>query len=122
MNKLTKRENELIRLLLFQQEYQATSFFSKELSVSNKTIYNDLQNIEEYLAENDLTVDRVPRKGLYLVGSRAAKERLKGYLLQESITILEDEVFSPAYRQLIMLSEILLFDERLTYDVYAKRF
>lgn len=122
MNKLTKRENELIRLLLFQQEYQATSFFSKELSVSNKTIYNDLQNIEEYLAENDLTVNRVPRKGLYLLGSRAAKERLKGYLLQESIIILEDEVFSPAYRQLIMLSEILLFDERITYDVYAKRF
>ncbi|MGX7148964.1 BglG family transcription antiterminator [Enterococcus ureasiticus] len=119
---LTKRENELLRLLLVQKEYQATNFFSKQLSVSNKTIYSDLQNVEKYLSINDLTVDRVPRKGLFLVGSKEAKERLKGLLSQEKVTVLENEVFSPAYRQLVMISAILLTEEKITYDEYAERF
>lgn len=122
MNKLTKRENELIRLLLVQNDYQATNFFSKKLSVSNKTIYTDLKNIESYLVENKLHIDRVPRRGIYLLGSKEAKERIKGLLQQESIIVLEDEEFSPAYRQLIIITAILLYDEKVTYDEYATRF
>lgn len=122
MEKRTKRENELIRLLLQQQEYQATNFFSKKLSVSNKTTYGDLKNIEAYLSENDLTIDRAPRKGIYLSGTKEAKERLKGMVQQNRILVLEEEVFSPAYRQLSMISAILLYDEKITYDDYATQF
>lgn len=122
MEKRTKRENELIRLLLHQKEYQATNYFSKKLSVSNKTTYTDLKSIEAYLSENGLMIDRVPRKGIYLIGTKEAKERLKGMIQQDRVLVLEDEEFSPAYRQLIMLSSILLDDEKITYDDYAQRF
>ncbi|ALS00502.1 hypothetical protein ATZ33_03680 [Enterococcus silesiacus] len=122
MEKRTKRENELIRLLLHQKEYQATNYFSKKLSVSNKTTYTDLKSIEAYLSENGLMIDRVPRKGIYLIGTKEAKERLKGMIQQDRVLVLEDEEFSPAYRQLIMFSSILLDDEKITYDDYAQRF
>ncbi|MFD2305486.1 BglG family transcription antiterminator [Enterococcus termitis] len=122
MNKLTLRENELLYLLLSQKEYQAAKFFSEQLSVSNKTIYSDLEQIQHYLVENELKIDRVPRKGLYLIGPPEAKERLKGVLQQETISVLEDEVYSPAYRQLIMISAILLDEKKVTYDEYAELF
>lgn len=122
MEKRTKRENELIRLLLHQNEYQATNYFSEKLSVSSKTTYTDLKNIETYLNENGLTIDRIPRKGIYLIGSKEMKERLKGMVQQDRVLVLEDVEYSPAYRQLIMISSILLYGEKITYDDYAKQF
>ncbi|GGC80197.1 BglG family transcription antiterminator [Enterococcus wangshanyuanii] len=120
--KLTKRENQLLELLLLQNEYQATTFFGSQLSVSNKTIYSDLKNIQEYLEKTNLKIERMPRKGIYLVGSEENKEQLKSLLSRESITVLEDETFSPAYRQLTILSDILLYENRMTYDHYAVQF
>lgn len=120
--KLTKRENQLLDLLLLQNEYQATTFFGNQLSVSNKTIYSDLKNIQKYLEKTKLTLDRVPRKGIYLIGSHAQKEHLKAVLSNETMVVLENEAFTPAYRQLIILADLLIYEKKRTYDDYAEQF
>ena len=46
---LSKRESQLIELLLEEENFQPASFFSEKLNVSNKTIYQDTNTLTRYL-------------------------------------------------------------------------
>ena len=47
---------DVIKILLEHDDYITINAISKRLQVSNKTIRNDLKQVEEWLKENDLTL------------------------------------------------------------------
>ncbi|RKD33417.1 HTH domain-containing protein [Thermohalobacter berrensis] len=61
-----ERHNRLILELLKQEEPQKTYYYSSLLKVSNGTINNDLNIIEKWFLENNITLVRKPGLGIYL--------------------------------------------------------
>ena len=51
---------DVIKILLEHDDYITINAISKRLQVSNKTIRNDLKQVEEWLKENDLTLVKKP--------------------------------------------------------------
>lgn len=61
-----ERHNRLILELLKQQEPQKIYYYSSILKVSDGTINNDLDNIEEWFLKNNITIVRKSGLGIYL--------------------------------------------------------
>lgn len=55
---LSKRESQLIELLLEEENFQPASFFSEKFNVSNKTIYQDIQKLGQFLNRFELKIEK----------------------------------------------------------------
>ena len=59
---------DVIKILLEHDDYITINAISKRLQVSNKTIRNDLKQVEEWLKENDLTLVKKTGVGVTILG------------------------------------------------------
>ena len=57
---INKRVMKIVEVLLNQETYNHIDRISEQLSVSNKTIRNDLQLVDEWLKGNQLQLSRRP--------------------------------------------------------------
>ena len=62
--------------LLEQNNYVTAKTISKEFNVTPKTIYIDINILQQELAEYGLIVDKKTNCGILLVGTDEAKKRL----------------------------------------------
>lgn len=67
---LKEREIALINLLKSQKDFMPVKFFAKELDVSEKTIRNDLDNLEHRMIQHELEVKRVQGQGIRLIETK----------------------------------------------------
>ncbi|MDH6364245.1 activator of the mannose operon (transcriptional antiterminator) [Enterococcus sp. PF1-24] len=116
---LKNREKKLLQLLLEQEDYRPANFFTQELQVSAKTIYTDLANLDGIIKTLELLLDKVPRKGIYLIGDYEKRQKAK-ILLNEDITIASS--YSPSFRRLAIFSQILFSKEKKSYAQLANDF
>ena len=63
---------DVIKILLEHDDYITINAISKRLQVSNKTIRNDLKQVEEWLKENDLTLVKKTGVGVTILGKQDA--------------------------------------------------
>lgn len=113
-------DSDLLNLMLGETVYRSAEYFANALGVSTKTIYNHSKNIETFLRDNGLTLEKFPRKGFLVVGSAEKKQHIllnSGKHLSSS----NDVQFTPQYRRLYLFSK-LLFSERKSYRFYAETF
>ena len=68
---------DVIKILLEHDDYITINAISKRLQVSNKTIRNDLKQVEEWLKENDLTLVKKTGVGVTILGKQDAKDVYK---------------------------------------------
>ena len=59
---MNKRIMKIVDVLLKQDSYITIDKISEELAVSNKTIRNDLQIVDQYLEENNLKLIKKSRR------------------------------------------------------------
>lgn len=116
---LSKREKQLLRLLLEQQNYQPASFFQKQLYVSQKTIYTDLTNVEEKIKDTGVAIIRLPRKGIRLEGDELEKQKVYRLLVKNQNSLDE---FSPDYRRMFIFSNYLFSKKPMHYQEFADYF
>ena len=64
---------DVIKILLEHDDYITINAISKRLQISNKTIRNDLKQVEEWLKENDLTLVKKTGVGVTILGKQDAK-------------------------------------------------
>ena len=95
---------DVIKILLEHDDYITINAISKRLQVSNKTIRNDLKQVEEWLKENDLTLVKKTGVGVTILGKQDAKVHVM-HLMQQ-LTTLRNFVRS--------ISECVLFYVRKT--------
>ena len=62
---MNKRIMKIVDVLLKQDSYITIDKISEELAVSNKTIRNDLQIVDQYLEENNLKLIKTRRRYPY---------------------------------------------------------
>lgn len=73
---------DVIKILLEHDDYITINAISKRLQVSNKTIRNDLKQVEEWLKENDLTLVKKTGVGVTILGKQDAKVHVM-HLMQQ---------------------------------------
>lgn len=116
MTKENGRKKRLFKLLQQQKGYKPTSFFSEKLSVSEKTIYNDIHEFNTDLKSYKIEIEKLPRHGIFLRGS---KENIENYFREVLMKGNVIEPFSPKNRQMEIMKILVLDDERVSYEDLA---
>ena len=113
---MNQRQIKLIKLLCEQNEYKPASFFSKTLSVSTKTIYSDLVDIEKFVDGKNATLIRLPRTGILLEASKEDKLKIKS-LLNEQM-----DKYSVDFRRMQIIKRLFIESKTLSLESLAKEF
>ncbi|MFB1050011.1 transcription antiterminator [Paraliobacillus sp. JSM ZJ581] len=113
MNKTDSRRFNLYKLLMEELDYRPANFFSTRLSVSTKTIYDDVKYLNE-LMDDSTYIDKVPRKGLILKGTEVAIRDAEKKIMQ--LISPSHLSFSPEERQREIVKRLFLKKEHMTYE------
>ncbi|MDF9825485.1 transcriptional antiterminator [Breznakia sp. PF5-3] len=110
---INKRVMKIIDILLQKDEYITIDTISKDLEVSNKTIRNDLQLVQEWLAENDLKLIKKTGVGVTIEGPKDNKLRIADTLKQKNKELID---FSPDARKIYIAMRLLTSEHN--YRIY----
>lgn len=113
MNKTDSRRFHLYKLLVEELDYRPANFFSNQLSVSTKTIYDDIKFLNEMM-NGTTCIEKMPRKGLLLTGTNQAKEAFEEKLMEQFSP--RHLSFSPEERQRDIVKRLFLQNEHMTYE------
>lgn len=121
------RIRRIILLLSLQPcKYVTAEFLADQLLVSKQTIYKDMKKVEKYLANNNMALTVLPRKGYTITGEEVDIRQQAEYLLTYKIVIEDSynpEVYLKFKDELISYSTdiqsiVLLVDEVLRKDIH----
>lgn len=102
---INTRVMKIIRILLSKDTYFTIDTISNELNVSNKTIRNDLQLVDEWLKENNVSLIKKTGVGIHIKGSQLEKLKLMEILKQKNNVLID---YSPEARKLFICMQILM--------------
>ncbi|MGY3779324.1 BglG family transcription antiterminator [Isobaculum melis] len=115
---ITKRQFQLIRLLINNSEAHPVRYYSDKLNVSSRTIHHDLNHIEILLKDTSLILERKPRVGISIKGHADEKFKLLNQLTQSQTEVNN----IPKERQFIILKKLLIEEETLSYQQLSELF
>lgn len=104
MSLLNSRQIRIIGFIVEKEDYIPVKVISKSLNVSPKTIYRDLETIEQWLKEKQITIDKKSSKGVSIKLSEKQKNELLFEIDNKKINNFDDEL-SVEYRR----KEILFY-------------
>lgn len=116
------RQIELLKLLFKESTYKPANYFSHKLSISSKTIYADIVELNDILLKMthcDLHIEKSPRKGLMLVGKRENIEYIIQFLNQtntHSYFNVNAKRLTPHYRRLDIVKRCILNQQDLSLE------
>lgn len=106
MTQIHTRKIRLFEMLQTEKNYRPASYFSQILGVSEKTIYNDVVELNQEMKSFQLEIVKAPRKGLMLVGDFSNIEKFEQMLKEQNELVIVN--YSPAFRRLKLLEFLLL--------------
>lgn len=112
------RHQELIKALMLQEEYKPASFFSELLSVSNKTIYGDVKEIEGIIKQFGAELICIPRTGILLIADQNQRKKIHDYILNDHQNIS----MSVEYRRIQIVKKLLVNSEVVTLEELSSEF
>ncbi|MGL5695065.1 MAG: HTH domain-containing protein, partial [Peptostreptococcaceae bacterium] len=120
LQQIKSRQKILLKLLIEENLYRPASYFSEQLNVSEKTIYNDIKEINKLLGKEEVSIEKVPRKGLRLLGNR---EFIEGYcesLKNHNKNLVNS--YLPVARQIEIMKILIIDGEKVSYETLSKMF
>lgn len=89
MSSLSFRQKDIIKYLLSQEEHVSVKQISKLFNISEKTIYRDLDSIQDKVLKENMSIEKIPGKGIKIVGK--AQDKMNVNLeLRNNNEILEE--------------------------------
>lgn len=67
---MNERQYKLARMLIDHDNFLPTSFYSKKLLVSTKTVYQDLEALKLFMKPYAIQIKRLPSVGIKLIQGR----------------------------------------------------
>ncbi len=77
---LTARESSFLRLLLEEGDYRPIGYFAQLLGVTDRTLRDDVKDVDGLLSKFDLRLERKPGRGIRVEGSGEKRAALRDYL------------------------------------------
>lgn len=111
---LNKRIIKIVDVLLKQNTYITIDRISEELQVSNKTIRNDLQLVEEWLDEYNLVLVKKTGVGVLIEGAKADKLYVLAHIQEKNKSVLD---YSPLARKIFIGMQLCAYDNCRIYEL-----
>ena len=113
---MNARQIFLLEYLLKQNEYLSANQLSEKYGVSTKTVYQDIDKLNDFFDEGELKsrIDKVPRKGIKLSADEERKKIHSLLLVNKHESGVQD--FSPEYRESELIKRLFINQEEL--DIY----
>lgn len=117
---MIKRRKQLLLQLLREKKPVTTKELARELKVSEKTIRNDLKQLDGWLSSrSDAEICRRPGVGIFLYASEKEKEKLEHLAVRSARFPTGTE---PAVRRNEMLLDLFFSKKSPTPAEWARRF
>ena len=117
MHDINKRQKKLLELLLESQDFKPVKYYAKLLEVSVRTLYKDLNQLENLLPQKMAVLEKIPRRGVFLESHLAFHEVLK-QVLPKDIMLNQ----SPFFRQITIARQLLVETKTITYQELSEKF
>ena len=113
---MNARQIFLLEFLLRQNEYLSANQLSEKYGVSTKTVYQDIDKLNDFFDEGELKsrIVKVPRKGIKLSADEERKQIHSLLLVNKHESGVQD--FSPEYRESELIKRLFINQEDL--DIY----
>lgn len=113
---MNKRLLPIAELLLKESKYVTTDHIANSLNVSNKTIRNDIIELETIIKDFDLILDKKTGSGIAIIGNDNRKLSLLSKLKSICKSII---AYSPEDRKLFILKKLLTTDHNLSIGYFS---
>lgn len=114
----TKRDIQFLKILLGQVEYKPVSFYSKILNISTRTLYSQINCLNEKLDSVKLSVEKKQGSGIKLTGLEESKVVLKN-MIEGAADV---QKMSVSERQFSILKMLLIDEMTLSYNQMSEQF
>ncbi|BDG49208.1 BglG family transcription antiterminator [Parageobacillus sp. KH3-4] len=116
---MLSRHKQLLKQLLTAHTYTSVAALASQLVCSEKTIRNDLKELDEFLSEKypNIVIERKPSVGVIIRGKEAEKQKLL-----HDLSLFEETNSSQDYRKLQFIKILLTEDKPVTMQQLAERF
>lgn len=113
---MNARQIFLLEFLLKQDEYLSANQLAEKYGVSTKTVYQDIDKLNDFFDEGELKsrIVKVPRKGIKLSADEERKQIHSLLLVNKHESGVQD--FSPEYRESELIKRLFINQEDL--DIY----
>lgn len=113
---MNARQIFLLDFLLKQHEYLSANQLAEKYGVSTKTVYQDIDKLNDFFDEGELKsrIVKVPRKGIKLSADEERKKIHSLLLVNKHESGVQD--FSPEYRESELIKRLFINQEDL--DIY----
>ena len=113
---MNARQIFLLEFLLKQHEYLSAKQLAEKYGVSTKTVYQDIDKLNDFFDEGELKsrIVKVPRKGIKLSADEERKQIHSLLLVNKHESGVQD--FSPEYRESELIKRLFINQEDL--DIY----
>ena len=113
---MNARQIFLLEFLLKQHEYLSANQLAEKYGVSTKTVYQDIDKLNDFFDEGELKsrIVKVPRKGIKLSADEERKKIHSLLLVNKHESGVQD--FSPEYRESELIKRLFINQEDL--DIY----
>ncbi len=112
---MSTRTKEIIQIITLEHGYITMKKIADKMKISERTVYRNMNEISDVLAEYDLTLETVSKKGVKIVGSGKNREELKLYLEAEVYT----QVVEPKERRNRILFELIHSENYIKAEALA---
>lgn len=120
MKKKFSRQTRLFKYMLQEKEYRPSHYYSEVLSVSSKTLYNDINQLNKEMAPFDLVIEKKPRFGLLLSGSDKDKKSFEQHL--NSMQDKKSSIFTTEDRQVDLLCSLMRSKDGLSLEELEEKY
>lgn len=115
---MNERQIKLARLLIEHDEFLPASFCSKKLSVSTKTVFQDLETLRLFIQPYSVEIERLPSLGIHLSGEHSAKSNF----LKELESELSQDQLSPVNRRVKIIQSVFFEEDNPTLESLAEQY
>ncbi|WP_080872564.1 BglG family transcription antiterminator [Oceanobacillus timonensis] len=112
---ITVRQAKLIQLMSDKEEYMPANYYANILNVSERTIFNDIANLEDEFNCFDIKFERKPNRGIRLSGDVVTSNLFYQQLLKNN-KLQDNILYSALNRQILIVKWLLLENKILTYQ------
>ena len=115
---MNERQIKLARLLIEHDEFLPASFYSKKLSVSTKTVFQDLETLRLFIQPYSVEIERLPSLGIRLSGEYNEKNNF----LKELESELSQDQLSPVNRRVKIIQSVFFEADNPTLESLAEQY
>lgn len=119
MLNLNSRQKDLIKMMINEVDYKTMRYYASSIKVSPRTIYTDIEIINDYLKDFKVTIEKKPRLGIKLTGDT---ENIIKVIKRLNNKINIKNVYSSEERQLDILKMLLVNEETISYQKLSEYF